>query len=41
MLVTKSHSAASDAILAIVMLTAFTVTIDGCSRYVEDPGKLM
>ena len=40
MLATKSYSAASDAMLAIVMLTAFTVTIDGCSRY-EDPGKLM
>ena len=40
MLVTKSNSAASAAILTIVMLTAFIVTIDGCSRS-EDPGKLM
>ena len=39
MLVTKSNSAASAAILTIVMLTAFIVTIDGCSRS-EDPGKL-
>ena len=41
MLVTKNHFAASAAILAIVMLTTFTVTIDGCSRYGMDPGKLM
>ena len=40
MLVTKSNSSASAAILTIVMLTAFIVTIDGCSRS-EDPGKLM
>ena len=40
MLVTKSNSTASAAILTIVMLTAFIVTIDGCSRS-EDPGKLM
>ena len=34
---TKSNPATTAAILAIVMLTAFTATIDGCSRS-EDPG---